>query len=80
MNCCLVDAAMEGLEGLTAMDARPGTTATDNEPPIAPIFALARHFPLAFALSIPPGAMVAIVLSDELHDAVAVTSLLLPSL
>ncbi len=79
-NCSFVFIAIEGFAGVTAIDTRPGVTVIAREPPTVPILAVTEHCPLALAVNIPPAATVAMVASEELQVAFAVTSLVLASL
>jgi hypothetical protein len=65
------------VEGAIEIETKPGATERLNPPVTDPIFALIEQVPLFFAFSIPPGATVAMVVSDEIHVAVAVRSCVL---
>lgn len=79
-NCSLVLTAMDGVAGVTTIEISAGVTVTANDPPTEPTFALTEHCPLAFAVSIPPVATVAMLPLLEVQMAVAVTSFVLWSL
>jgi len=72
--------AIDGFAGVTAIETRAGVIVIGREPPIVPILAATEHCPLALAVSIPPEATVAMLLSEVDQVAVEVMSLVLPSL
>src|SRR6185437_5469798 len=80
MNCCDVEIAIEGVAGVTAIETSARPTVRLNYPVTVPTLAKIEHCPSAFALSRPPAATVAKVLSEELQVAEAVTSCTLPLL
>lgn len=80
MNCCDVEIAIEGVTGVTAIETSARPTVTLNDPVTVPTLATIEHWPAALAVSRPPVATVATVLSEELQVAEAVTSCMLPLL
>lgn len=66
--------AIDAVAGVTAIETSPGTTVRPKDPVTEPIFALMEQVPLFLIVSIPPGATVETLESDELQVAVAVRS------
>lgn len=72
--------ATAGFAGVTAIEIRTTFTVRFADPVTFPSFALMVQEPVAFAVTIPPAAIAATLVRDELQVAVLVRSFVLPSL
>lgn len=77
-NCCVVPGAREAWAGVIAIETSAGATLKFEDPFTAPNVAEIVQAPLAFAVTIPPGATVAMAVFEELHLTDEVTSWLGP--
>jgi len=81
VNCWVIPAETEPVDGATVIEANTGAvTISVAEPLTVPVVAVMVDVPTALAVAIPPGAIVAAPEFEELHEAVPVTSFELPSL
>ena len=81
MNCLVVPAGTETVDGATAIDVNTGAVTVSVAVPLTvPVVAVMVDIPTALAVATPPCEIVAAPEFDELHEAVLVTSFELPSL
>jgi hypothetical protein len=83
VNCCVAATAIDAVAGVTAIELRvgaAGVTVSAAVPATPEKLAVMVELPAATAVASPSESMVAVALLDELHVAVAVRSLLDPSL
>ena len=69
--------AIDAFAGVIAIETSAGATVRLKDPLTAPTFAVMEQAPLALAVSIPPGATVAMLVSEELQFAELVKSCVL---
>ena len=68
LNCCVLPLAIEGFAGVTAIDTNAATPTVRVVLPVTPAeLALIVDVPFATAVAMPPAAMVATPLFDEVQ-------------
>jgi hypothetical protein len=81
VNCSVPPAAIEGFDGVTAMDVSVGeVTVSVVDPVMLPIVAMMLEVPCAALVASPAELIVATLEADEVHVAVLVRFWVLPLL